>query len=160
MDSLAAIDAHWWWLTAAALLAIFEIFAPGVFLIWMAAAAAITGVTVAMLPISLPAQLALFGLLAISAVYGGRRHYARNPVASDDPLLNDRTARLIGETLTVVEAIEGGEGRVRVGDGVWAARGADAPVGARVVVTGAQGICLRVRPAPQLAAPQDSSSPS
>ena len=158
MDSLAGIDAHWWWLAAAALLGIFEIFAPGVFLIWMAAAAAITGITVALLPLSLPVQLALFGLLAISAVYGGRRHYTRNPVDSEDPLLNDRTARLIGETLTVVEAIQGGEGRVKVGDSVWTAKGADAPVGARVVVTGAQGNCLQVRPAPQLGAPEGNPS--
>ena len=56
----------------------------------------------------------------------GRRHYERNPVPSSDPLLNDRTARLIGQKVTVVEAIENGEGRVRVGDSVWAARGPDA----------------------------------
>ncbi|MGE0178550.1 MAG: NfeD family protein [Sphingomonas sp.] len=149
MDQLSGIEAYWWWLTAAALLAIFEIFAPGVFLVWMAAAAAVTGVTVFFLGIPIAAQLALFVLLAICAVYGGRRHYARNPVESTDPLLNDRAARLIGETLTVVDAIEGGQGRVKVGDGVWAARGADAPAGARVVVTGVQGACLQVRPSPQ-----------
>jgi membrane protein implicated in regulation of membrane protease activity len=149
MEQLTGIGIHWWWLLAAALLAIFEIFAPGVFLIWMAAAAAVTGITVALLPIPFAAQLALFALLAIAAVYGGRRHYARNPVESSDPLLNDRAARLIGETLTVVDPIEGGEGRVKVGDSVWAARGADAPAGARVVVTGVQGTCLQVRPSPQ-----------
>ena len=149
MEQLSAIGAHWWWLTAAALLAIFEIFAPGVFLVWMAAAAAITGVAVLLLGIPLAAQIALFVLLAICAVYGGRRHYSRNPVESSDPLLNDRAARLIGETLTVVDAIEGGEGRVKVGDSVWAARGADAPAGARVVVTGVQGTCLQVRLSPQ-----------
>jgi inner membrane protein len=149
MDQLTAIDAHWWWLAGAALLAIFEIFAPGVFLIWMAAAAAVTGLTVALMPIPLAAQFGLFALLAVAAVGGGRRHYARNPVESDDPLLNDRAARLIGETVTVVTAIEHGEGRVKVGDGVWTARGADAPIGARVIVTGAQGNCLKVRPAPQ-----------
>lgn len=149
MDGLAGVDAHWWWLTVAALLAIVEIFVPGVFLVWMAAAAAVTGLTVALLPIPFAAQIGLFALLAVAAVAGGRRHYARNPVASDDPLLNDRAARLIGETVTVVAAIEGGEGRVKVGDGVWSARGDDAPAGARVVVTGAQGNCLKVRLAPQ-----------
>jgi inner membrane protein len=149
MDQLAGIDAHWWWLLGAALLAIFEVFVPGVFLVWMAAAAAVTGITVALLPLPLAAQLGLFALLAVAAVAGGRRHYARNPVESDDPLLNDRAARLIGETVTVVAAIEHGEGRVKVGDSVWSARGEDAPEGARVVVTGAQGNCLKVRLAPQ-----------
>ena len=118
----------------------------------MAVAAAITGILVAFLPLALPFQLALFGLLAMAAVYGGRRHYERNPVPSSDPLLNDRTARLIGHNVLVVTAIENGEGRVKVGDGVWTARGPDAPAGSRMVVVGAEGTCLRVEPAPALPA--------
>lgn len=149
MGQLSGIGAQWWWLLGAAILAIFEIFAPGVFLIWMAAAMALTGITVALVPLPLAVQLALFAMLAIAAVYGGRRHYSRNPVSSADPLLNDRAARLIGETLTVVTAIEGGEGRVKVGDGVWTARGPDVTAGTRVVVTGVEGTCLNVRIAPQ-----------
>jgi membrane protein implicated in regulation of membrane protease activity len=146
MDQLAGLGAHWWWLLAAALLGAFEIFAPGVFLVWIAAAAAVTGITVALLPIPFLAQVGLFALLTIAAVAGGRRHYAANPVASDDPLLNDRAARLIGETVTVETAIDGGEGRVKVGDSVWTARGPDAPAGARVRIVGTQGTCLTVTP--------------
>ena len=146
------LDDHWWWLIAAALLGILEIFLPGIFLIWMAAAAAITGIVAALLPIALPFQLALFGLLAMAAVFGGRRHYERNPVESSDPLLNDRAARLVGQNVLVVTAIENGEGRVKVGDGVWTARGPDAPAGSRMVVTGADGTCLNVAAAPALPA--------
>ena len=148
------LDDHWWWLIAAALLGILEIFLPGVFLVWMAVAAALTGILVAFLPLSLPFQLALFGLLAMAAVYGGRRVYERNPVPSSDPLLNDRTARLIGQTVTVVTAIESGEGRVKVGDGVWAAHGPDAPAGTRMKVVGAEGICLKVEPIAAIPAPE------
>src|SRR5688572_873072 len=144
------LDDHWWWLIAAALLGILEIFLPGIFLIWMAAAAAITGIVAALLPIALPFQLALFGLLAMAAVFGGRRHYERHPVESSDPLLNDRVARLVGQNVLVVTAIENGEGRVKVGDGVWTARGPDAPAGSRMVVTGADGTCLKVAAAPAL----------
>jgi membrane protein implicated in regulation of membrane protease activity len=115
-----------------------------VFLIWLAAAAALTGLATLALGIELPFQLVLFTLFSISAVYGGRRWYLNNPVASSDPLLNDRGARLTGETLTVVSAIENGRGRVRVGDGVWTCKGPDAPEGARVRVTGLDGSCLRV----------------
>src|SRR5688572_4004372 len=138
------LDDHWWWLIAAALLGILEIFLPGIFLIWVAAAAAITGIVAALLPIALPFQLALFALLSMAAVYSGRRHYERNPVPSSDPLLNDRTARLVGQNVLVVTAIENGEGRVKVGDGVWAARGPDAPAGSRMRVIGAEGTCLTV----------------
>ncbi len=153
--NLSGLDPHWWWLIAAAALGILELFLPGVFLVWMAAAAAVTGILVAFLPLAFPFQLALFGLLAMAAVFGGRRHYLRNPVASSDPLLNDRTARLVGEKVVVVTAIENGEGRVKVGDGVWAARGPDSPAGTRMTIVGAEGACLRVEPsapAPQLSA--------
>jgi membrane protein implicated in regulation of membrane protease activity len=153
------IDDHWWWLIAAALLGIFEIFLPGVFLAWMAAAAALTGVIAALLPIALPFQLAIFGLLAMAAVFGGRRHYERNPVESSDPKLNDRTARMIGQQVTVIGAIEHGEGRVKVGDSIWTARGPDAPVGSQVLVRGAEGPCLLVTPAASLP-PADRSQPS
>lgn len=144
MIPLDLLQDHWGWLVFAALLGIAEVMIPGVFLIWIAIAAAITGLVALALPIAMPAQLLLFAALSIAAVWGGRRWYVDNPVASTDPLLNDRTARLIGETVTVVEAISGGEGRVKVGDSVWTARGEDAEVGARVRVVGAEGTVLRV----------------
>jgi len=152
---MSGLEPHWWWLLAAALLGILEVFIPGIFLVWMAAAAAVTGIVVAISGIALPFQLGTFALLAIAAVYSGRQHYERNPVGSDDPKLNDRTARLIGQTVTVVAAIEQGEGRVKVGDSVWSARGADAAVGSRVTVTGAQGNCLLVAPPVALPEPSD-----
>ena len=96
------------------------------------------------LTLVLPLQLLLFASLSIAAVYAGRRWYADHPVASTDPLLNDRTARLIGQTVTVVEAITDGEGRVKVGDSVWSATGPDAEVGARVRVIASEGTVLRV----------------
>ena len=68
------------------------------------------------------------------------------PVATSDPMLNDRVARLIGQTVTVTEAIEGGSGRVRVGDGDWPAHGPDAALGAKMRVTGGQDGVLAVEP--------------
>ncbi|MBZ9646974.1 NfeD family protein [Sphingobium sp. 3R8] len=142
--TLSLLQDHWGWLVFAALLGIAEVMIPGVFLIWIAIAAAITGLVALALPIALPLQFLLFAALSIAAVYAGRRWYVDNPVASTDPLLNDRTARLIGQTVTVVEPIVGGEGRVKVGDSVWTATGADADAGARVRVVGADGTMLRV----------------
>ncbi|MEC3948606.1 NfeD family protein [Sphingobium sp. HWE2-09] len=142
--TLSHLQDHWGWLVFAALLGIAEVMLPGVFLIWIAIAAAITGLVALALPIALPFQFLLFAALSVAAVYAGRRWYVDNPVASTDPLLNDRTARLIGQTVIVVDPITGGEGRVRVGDSVWSARGADADVGARVRIVGAEGTMLQV----------------
>lgn len=146
MDMLAMVEDHWWWLIFAALLGIGEVLMPGVFLIWIAIAAGITGLAAMALPIGVPLQFLIFALLCLIAVWGGRRWYAANPVLSEDPLLNDRTARLIGEVVTVAEAIAGGRGRVKVGDGVWLCQGPDAPEGARVRIVGANASILQVEP--------------
>jgi len=143
---LLPIDPHWAWLILAGLLFIAEIMVPGIFLIWIGMAALVTGLATLALGIPEPLQFALFAMLAIAAVFAGRRWFALNPIESSDPLLNDRAARLVGETVTVVEAIAGGEGRVRVGDGVWPAKGADAPLGARLRVIGIDRGLLRVEP--------------
>ncbi len=144
MDWLGMLDDHWAWLAFAALLGVAEVVIPGVFLIWVALAAAVTGLIALALPVSVPVQLLIFALLCLLSVWGGRRWYAANPVNSQDPLLNDRTARLIGEVVLVVEAIEAGRGRVKIGDSVWSCRGPDAPVGSRVRVTGADASVLQV----------------
>jgi membrane protein implicated in regulation of membrane protease activity len=144
--NIGGLEPQWWWLLAAALLALVELVVPGIFSVWIAAAAALTGVAVMAFDLPLAFQLALFALLSIAAVYFGRRWYEGNPVDSADPMLNDRTARLLGQTVTVVSAIRGGEGRVKVGDSVWSARGPDAEEGARVRIVAAEGPCLRVEP--------------
>ena len=144
MDWLGMLDDHWGWLVFAALLGMGEVLMPGVFLIWVALAAAVTGLIALLLPVSVPVQLLIFALLCLLSVWGGRRWYAANPVDSQDPLLNDRTARLIGEVVLVVEPIEAGRGRVKVGDSVWSCRGPDAPAGSRVRVTGADASVLQV----------------
>ncbi|WP_219893298.1 NfeD family protein [Aquisediminimonas profunda] len=147
MDWINGWDPDWFWLVAGVVLAIAEILVPGFFMIWLAAAAIVTGLIAMLLPIAMPFQVLLFAALAVAAVYAGRRWFARNPIESTDPKLNDRGARLVGETVTVVEAISNGRGRVKVGDGVWIAKGPDAAVGANVRVTGSDGSTLLVEDA-------------
>jgi membrane protein implicated in regulation of membrane protease activity len=147
------LEPQWMWLLGAIFLGIAELIVPGVFLIWLAAAAAATGLLTLAFGIDLPFQFATFALLAIAAVYSGRRWYVNNPMPSADPLLNDRAARLVGRTVVVTQAIENGEGRVKVGDSVWSCRGADVPEGARVRITGADGSCLKVEPVREIEGP-------
>ena len=121
------------WLIAALVLGIAELAAPGVFLVFLAMAAAITGVAVLVLAdLPLAAQLASFAAWSAATVMIGRRWYSDYPVAAADPLLNDRAARMIGQIARVEVLNTNGEGRVRVGDGSWPARGAELMVGADV----------------------------
>lgn len=141
-----SLEPHWWWLIGGAVLGIAELLAPGIFLIWLAAAAVVTGLAALLFGFSLAFQFAIFTLMAIGAVMVGRRWYVDHPVESSDPLLNDRTARLIGQTVIVVDPIENGAGRVKVGDSVWNARGEDAAIGCKVRIIRAEGTCLHVEP--------------
>ena len=111
---------------------------------WLGLAAIIVGMLTWALPISLPLQVALFAIISVLTVYAGKKFLKDNPIKSDDPMLNNRGARLTGEIVTVIEAITDGHGRVRVGDTDWSARGTDAEVGAKVRVIGADGAVLLV----------------
>ncbi|MFC3580749.1 NfeD family protein [Sphingomonas hylomeconis] len=145
--TLGGISAGTLWLALALLLGLAELLIPGVFLIFLAVAAAITGAATLALPdLPLAAQLGSFAIWSGVTVLIGRRWYHDYPVATADPLLNDRAARLVGEIVVVEQAIEADGGRVRVGDGVWPARGPDAPTGARVRVVEVDRGVLVVEP--------------
>jgi membrane protein implicated in regulation of membrane protease activity len=139
-------DAYWFWLILAVILGTAELLLPGVFLIWVAMAAAITGLITFAADPPFAAQLAIFAVTAVAATLGGRRWYSANPIPSADPLLNDRAARLVGETVELTRAIVNGHGRARVGDSDWIASGPDLAVGERVRITGNDGATLLVEP--------------
>jgi len=63
---------------------------------------------------------------------------------TDQPTLNRRNAQYLGRTVRVAEAIAGGEGKVRIADSVWPARGPDCAEGTWVKVVGAEGVYLVV----------------
>lgn len=139
MDDITINNPEYIWLGLAALLALAELFVPGVFLIWVAAAAALTGIISLFIDLTFAGQLTLFGLSTILAVLGGRRWYLTHHVESENPLLNNRSAQLIGRSVTVVEAISATSGRVKVGDGEWPARGPDMDKGTIAKVAAVEG---------------------
>ena len=138
------LDPHWAWLALGLVLAVGEMTIPGVFLIWMAGAAVLTGLATWVLPITVPLQVVLFAGLSLGAVFIGRNWLRANPIEAADPMMNDRGARAIGETVLVTQVIEGGEGRVKLGDSEWMAKGPDAEPGTRMRVAGHNGSVLLV----------------
>ena len=70
------MDAHWWWLTAAIVLAIAELVVPGAFLIWIATAAALTGVAALLIGVPLAGQFVLFALLSVASLPPGPKAQA------------------------------------------------------------------------------------
>ncbi|MFM9935553.1 MAG: NfeD family protein [Novosphingobium sp.] len=135
---------HWGWMALGVALAIAELVAPGYFLIWLGAAAFVTGLVAAAAPVGLNAEILLFVVLCALSLGGARYWFARHPGVSADPLLNDRGGQLVGQSAVVTHVIEGGTGRVRHGDTEWLARGPDAPPGTRMRITGSEGTTLIV----------------
>jgi hypothetical protein len=138
------LEPGWLWMIGGVVLLIAEIIAPGFFLLFIGAAALATGAFALMFDLGTASQLALFALYSLIAVMVGRRFYANESVDSSDPLLNDRSARLVGKVVTVVEPNDAQGGRVRVGDSEWSARGGPASAGDKVRIIGVYGICLKV----------------
>lgn len=148
------IEPHWLWIGAGLVLAALEMLVPGVYLIWLALAAIATGVLVLAGEPSVPIQIVSFVSLSLIFAYSAKRWLRDKPIESSDPLMNQRAARLVGQTAVVTKAIEGSEGRVRIADGEWLASGPDCPAGTRVRIAGANGACLAVE-ALELPGPAD-----
>lgn len=137
---------HWVWLTLGLVLAGLEMLVPGVYLIWLAVAALITGVLTYTLDLSMPAQVIDFVFLSLIIAFSAKRFLRDKPIESSDPLMNRRGARMVGETALVVQAIEHGSGRVKIGDSEWIARGPNVAAGERVRISGTEGAILLVEP--------------
>ncbi|WEK42747.1 MAG: NfeD family protein [Candidatus Sphingomonas colombiensis] len=135
------------WIVAAIVLGIAELAIPGIFLIFLAIAAAITGLALFVLPdLPLIAQVGSFAAWSIVAVTIGRRWYRDYPLETSDPMLNDRAARIVGTIVVIAEPIIDGSGRAVLGDGTWPATGPDAAAGTHMRVIAVENGVLRVEP--------------
>jgi inner membrane protein len=146
------LDPAWLWLIGGVVLLIAEVIAPGFFLVFIGAAAIAAGLFTLLFDLGTVGQLALFALYALLAVMLGRRFYA-SPSTSSGLFLNDPARRLVGKMVTVVSAVDEHNGRVRVGDGEWSARGGPAAAGERVRITSIDGNCLVVEAESRLPPP-------
>lgn len=146
--STASVAPYIAWLTVGVILCIAEMVVPGVFLMFMGIAALMTGILTYLFPINVELQLLSFAVIAIASAYIGRRWFRSDAIASDDPLLNDRLGRLVGETAILSEPIVNGKGRAQVGDSVWNVHGPDAAQGSQMRITGAKGTTLTVETQP------------
>lgn len=138
----------WHWLTVGVVLAVIEVFAPGFFFLWLGIGAALTA-AISWLAPSLPwqAQVLAFAALALVSVLGWfawrRRMAGRTPKSR----LNRRAAQQLGAVGLLVEALEGGRGRVRLGDTTWPVTGPDLPAGTHVRIARVDNDRLIVEPA-------------
>lgn len=139
----------WNWFIFGVLLMALETLIPGVHFLWFGLSAIVVGILLFALgdALTLPWQLVLFSVISVATVFWVRHFSNAQGVESEDKDLNQRSAQYFGRVVVVEDAISGGRGRVRVGDTLWPASGADAPKGAHVRITGANGTVFIVEPA-------------
>ena len=138
----------YFWFGLALLLMAIETFAPGAFMLWFGFAALAMGLVVLFAPdLSALIQAILFSVFSLISIQVYRKWFRHNEPVSDQPLLNQRVAQMIGRTYPLHEAIVNGFGKIRVNDALWTTRGPDLPAGTRVTITAVEGLTLDVRQA-------------
>ena len=139
---------EWWhWIVFAVGLAALETLLPGAVAIWFAASAAFVGLLLIVIPIPWQWQWIAFAVLGVVAMLWYLNYRKKHPESVEQPNLNQRGQQYVGSELVLVEPIEQGSGKVKLGDGVWKVSGPELPAGARVRVTGVNGTVLTVVPA-------------
>ena len=141
---LSTVDYWHWWILAGILL-IIEVSAPSFFFLWMAIAAAITGLVLLAVPnLDWEYQLLIFSALSVASITAFRRYQRSRATPTDQPTLNRRGEQYIGRIFTLSEPIVNNRGVIRVDDSTWRINGTDMPAGSTIKVVGAKGVILQV----------------
>jgi inner membrane protein len=143
MSEVMPLTGPWFWFIVAGLLLMGELVSPGVFLMWIAAAAAATGLVDLVFGLTWQIEVVVFAALSALMVLASWNYVKakRNP-KSDQPHLNQRHGAYVGREFVLEKAIVNGSGKLRIEDALWDVDGPDLPVGARVKVTGVKGLRL------------------
>ncbi len=140
----------WSWFLIGLVLLIGEVVLPGVFLVWFGLSALVIGTLtlasftdVAWWPWQ--AQIVAFGVLSLVLALVGRRLFPADTENDDASKINDPLGRYAGSETSLVEPVENGNGRVKLGDTTWRVLSeTDLPIGTRVRVIGNQNGALVV----------------
>lgn len=141
-----ASNGAWSWVVAGLVLLALELVAPGGVLIWLGAAALVTGGLALLVNVYWPLQFVAFGVLALLSIWLWLKT-RKQEQPTDRPFLNRRAERFIGQEAVLDEPIRDGQGRVALGDTTWRVTGPDLAAGAKVRVIDADGAVLKVEAA-------------
>lgn len=133
---------HWWALSLVFL--VIEILVPSFFFLWLAAAGFTTGIIVWLFIITTNIQLFVFSILAIGAIALWKMLGHKRLKNTDHPLLNKRGQQYIGRTFNLYEAIENGQGKIKVDDSIWKVHGENCSLTTKVRVIAVRGTVFDV----------------
>lgn len=139
-----------WWILGVVLVGV-ELLVPAEYFLWMGISAGLVGGALLLFPeLAWEFQFILFGVFSLVSIVGLRVYQHRNPVESEEPMLNRRGSQYIGRTFVLQEDMPLGRGELNVDDTRWRAvcdSEEDLPAGSRIKVIGIEGTTLKVEPA-------------
>jgi len=149
METLFLDLEFWHWFALAVTLVIIDVATGANFLfLWSGVAAALVGIILLLVPnMGWEYQMMIFGLGTMSSLLLWFFYLKKQPTETDQPNLNMRSKQYIGRTFNLVEPIENGRGKVRVGDTLWRVQGEDLPNASKVKVVNVDGVILIVEKA-------------
>ncbi|MDO9105421.1 MAG: NfeD family protein [Methylovulum sp.] len=144
MDGWAFV--FWYWWVLALVFLVIEMLVSGFFFLWMAAAGLVTGCLIWAIPSTgMETQVLLFSVLSIAAILIWKFAVKKSVIKSDRPLLNKRGAQYVGRVFNLHEAIENGQGKIKVDDSIWKVHGEDCAVNTKVKVIAIRGTVFDVQ---------------
>ena len=147
MDEFFPFLGPWTWFVAAAILLLLELMSPGVFFLWLAIAAALTGLADISQGLPWQGEFLLFAALSVVSVLVGRKFYSGPAIEPEDnPYLNRRQMGYVGRSFTLTQPIVNGRGKLTIEDTVWEVEGPDLAAGTRIKVTAVTDLNLIVAP--------------
>lgn len=137
------------WMIVGFALLIVEMLTGTMYILWIAAAALITGVILFLIPgLGWSAQFLLFTLFTAVLMYFGHTILRPKMKGGEPSDLNDRARSMMGMRVKAVADFETGRGRVQVGDTQWRAamEQGDAKAGDELTIVSVKGTTLTVKP--------------
>ena len=135
----------WYWWVLAVVCLVIEILVPAFFFLWMSVAGLVTGIIAWLIPsISSDVQILIFSVLTITTITAWRIFGKKYVIQTDQPLLNRRGSQYVGRVFNLHEAIENGEGKIKVDDTIWKVHGEDCDIHTKVKVVASRGTVFDV----------------
>lgn len=147
MEFLQHLQA-WHWLCLGVLVLLGELLGAGGFLLGIGASALV----VSLIKFTAPGlvwywQFLIFGLLSVALTVIYWKRFRKFNEKTEQPLLNSRIQNLLGRQVTLMRAIENGQGKVQIEDALWSVTYTqNLPAGTIVKIIGAEGMVLLVEP--------------
>jgi membrane protein implicated in regulation of membrane protease activity len=147
MEILSALE-PWHWLSLGMLILIGEVLGAGGFLLGIGVSALAVAAILALFP-NLPWywQSLIFAFLSVALTLIYWKKFRKFNHKTEQPLLNARTARLVGRRVSLLMPVQNGFGKVQIEDALWTVTcDEDLAQGSIVDVIGADEMTLIVKP--------------